>query len=1114
MGFLTYLYSFDVCCLTETFTSSDFDFSIYFSDYNIVHSPGIKLSLHGRRSGGVVILVKKSLELNTTFLDTNIDTVLALRLHGPNIKETILMCVYVPPQESPYYKGKNFTSCITVLDDLVLTFQERYPQASVVMCGDLNARIGAWDLHTDISESFEDTDSNEQTCVCAEFSSPRVSQDKKWNVFGNLLKNFCIVHHAAILNGCANSDKTGRFTFISPQGDSVIDYCIVVADHLHFHIDMCVGNRVESHHMPIEVVLGRPPPRVVDNKPSKSIVKLIWDEKKIDEMRTQLESPHFTEQLSKANAAIDTSVDDAVDLCTQALSSSADCMKREIRVNNQGPKKPMAPWFDTECIESRNLTIDALRNFRKRRSPDSKEQYTTYRRKYKSLIREKKRNHFIDVRDNLMNNLHDSRVFWNTIKSSARRTTPRANISTGTWKCYFETMFQSFETSVCEEIASEESVTHDSLDARISKEEVIRSLSRLKASKAPGLDGLPGGCLKVAGEKIAPFLTKLFNKIYDTHSFPRSWSRSVILPLHKKGNVLNVDNYRGISLLCVMSKIFASILTSRLREWIELENKVCPEQAGFRTQHSTIDHIYTLHAMILKHVYGNRRGKLYVTFIDYRKAFDSVNRSQLWEVLRSARLSTKFLKMLQAMYHKVQSCVRWGQEFSDFFNCPSGVKQGAVESPSIFSLYINAVADHVRRNGKHGVQMVPGMTELYLLLFADDVVLVSTTPVGLQNQLDSLQHMSKLLNLTINTGKTKVMVFRRGGHLSAGESWFLDGSRLETVNHYRYLGFIFTTKLSIDTALDEIATRGKQKGVQVLKALWNLRCMKTKVFTKLFDAQVQATLLYGAEIWGLGRQEKIERTHTFMCKRFMGIDTRSPNHMVYGDLGRFPLTINSGLRTIKYWLKLCHMTAERLPKQAFLMLQNSSIKSGRNWAESVKLCLCRLGFYYAWLNSGVGDDKRFLSLLKQRLKDCCLQEWSAKNVSSDRYVWYSSFKQQCGLEEYLNLIDIKKFRDVLIRFRFGINDLNNNKRYIGVIDTNCPWCKERENEQHFLMRCPVYKHLRKRYLPHYLSKTSEEFACKQLMQCKSNAMTRSLAMYIFYAFRLREQKLKEENNVE
>ena len=124
----------------------------------------------------------------------------------------------------------------------------------------------------------------------------------------------------------------------------------------------------------------------------------------------------------------------------------------------------------------------------------------------------------------------------------------------------------------------------------------------------------------------------------------------------------------------------------------------------------------------------------------------------------------------------------------------------------------------------------------------------------------------------------------------------------------------------------------------------------------------------------------------------MGLDPRTPNHMVYGDLRRFPLTINSSVRTIKYCLKLCCMKLDRLPKQAFLMLLNSSIKPGRNWADCVKLCLCQLGFGYAWLNSGVGNEKRFVALFKQRLKDCHLQEWNAKNISSFRHVWYSSIK--------------------------------------------------------------------------------------------------------------------------
>ena len=100
----------------------------------------------------------------------------------------------------------------------------------------------------------------------------------------------------------------------------------------------------------------------------------------------------------------------------------------------------------------------------------------------------------------------------------------------------------------------------------------------------------------------------------------------------------------------------------------------------------------------------------------------------------------------------------------------------------------------------------------------------------------------------------------------------------------------------------------------------------------------------------------------------------------------------------------------------------------------------------------------------------------------------------------------------MIRFRFGINNLNNNKRYCGIIDTKCPWCDEIENEQHFLIRCPVYKELRKKYLYHSLTQKPERIACKQIMQDKNVKKIRALAMYIFYAFVLREEKLQEQKS--
>ena len=124
-GFLEYLHGFDVCCLTETFTAANFDFRNVQEDYTVLHSPGVKLSKQGRLSGGVVMLLKKPLSRWITDLNTGCDFVLAVRVHGGEFKDTILVCAYIPPVDSPYYRDKNVLCNITLLEDVLLDFQDK-----------------------------------------------------------------------------------------------------------------------------------------------------------------------------------------------------------------------------------------------------------------------------------------------------------------------------------------------------------------------------------------------------------------------------------------------------------------------------------------------------------------------------------------------------------------------------------------------------------------------------------------------------------------------------------------------------------------------------------------------------------------------------------------------------------------------------------------------------------------------------------------------------------------------------------------------------------------------------------------------------------------------------
>lgn len=634
----------------------------------------------------------------------------------------------------------------------------------------------------------------------------------------------------------------------------------------------------------------------------------------------------------------------------------------------------------------------------------------------------------------------------------------------------------------------------------------------MKCGKAPGLDEISVEFLKTAESIVTPFLTKLFNRLFETGYFPEEWSRSVIVPLFKKGDQNNPANYRGISLLSTLSKIFTSILNKRLYAWAENESKICEEQAGFRKQYATTDHIFTLVSMIRKCLHGRQKRKLYVAFIDYMVAFDSVDRESLWVVLQKVQTSTKMLHMLQGIYKSVQSCVRWGHEVSDFFDCPSGVKQGCMLSPLIFSILITDVADKVTTNGKHGFQFLPGLQEIFLLLFADDICLISSTPAGLQNQINNLEKASDALGLIVNLNKTKVMIFRKGGHLAKTEKWYYKGKEIEVVNSYKYLGFMLTTKLSFETAVGESTGRAKRRVVEIMKTMWKLETFDFHIFFKLFDAQVKPMLLYTAEIWGLTRFQVIESVHLFACKRFLKVAPQTPNTLIYGELGRYPLFIDTTLCAIRYWFKLQKMSPARIPRQAYEMDKNNvgilSITHTHSWSVSVKHCFDMLGFSNVWLNGGVENERAFLKVLKQRMLDCYRQDWFSKLNASDRFATYRTFKCMFEPERYLTDITIVKFRNVLVKLRIGVSELNVNNRYTNRSNL-CPFCEAVENENHFLFYCPKYKDLREKYIVKYI-KNAHNAPLIFLLQNENAFVTRSVAMYIFYALKLRENLVKEQ----
>ena len=153
-----------------------------------------------------------------------------------------------------------------------------------------------------------------------------------------------------------------------------------------------------------------------------------------------------------------------------------------------------------------------------------------------------------------------------------------------------------------------------------------------------------------------PYYCRFFNIVLNTGFIPTEWCLGTIHPLFKnKGSVSDPDNYRGITLLSCTGKLFTACLNCRLSCYVE-DHILGQEQAGFREGYSTIDHIFVLQLII--ELYQSVHKRVYCAFIDYRKAFDSINRPLLWQKLLSYNINGKLFNVVKNMYDKAKSCVK------------------------------------------------------------------------------------------------------------------------------------------------------------------------------------------------------------------------------------------------------------------------------------------------------------------------------------------------------------------------------------------------------------------------------------------------------------------------
>jgi len=216
---------------------------------------------------------------------------------------------------------------------------------------------------------------------------------------------------------------------------------------------------------------------------------------------------------------------------------------------------------------------------------------------------------------------------------------------------------------------------------------------------------------------ITPLFRDLFNKILNTGFFPNTWRDSMIVPVYKSGATDDPSNYRGISLINVMYKIFSNIVYNRLCKWADLNNKIAESQAGFRKGYSTIDNLFTLQSMVQKYT-CKPGGRFYVLYVDFQKAFDSLIIHKLITTMCKNGVRGKLFQVLKSMYSNLRGCVRINDKnVTQNFNCNIGTRQRDVASTIIFNLYMNELSTFLKSNGHRGIFITEDISDIICILF-------------------------------------------------------------------------------------------------------------------------------------------------------------------------------------------------------------------------------------------------------------------------------------------------------------------------------------------------------------------------------------------------------------
>ena len=518
-----------------------------------------------------------------------------------------------------------------------------------------------------------------------------------------------------------------------------------------------------------------------------------------------------------------------------------------------------------------------------------------------------------------------------------------------------------------------------------------------------------------------------------------------------------------------MSKVFSAMMNNRLINFCEKHNIIDERQCSHKKGARTSDNIFIMKSLYEKYCL-KRKQKLFVTFIDFRKAFDAIWHEALFLKLQKHDISGPFYYTLKNIYMNNASVVKVNGDLSEEFCIRSGVRQGDILSPLLFNIFINDIVKEFEPDDCAPPTMLE--QKIGSLLYADDLVILSTTPEGLQTSLNRLHEYCLTWKLQVNMSKTKTMCFTNKKQYTAYPMTY-SGETIEQVDKYTYLGIEICSNGSFKSAAQSMSQKAR-KALFKLKSLLHGSLVKPRTCLQLFDQLIKPIALYGSEIWGIDdikhkdensfiksiEKFAAEKINLSFSKFALGVHQKAQNSAVRGELGRIPIGFDIATNILMYYMHINYSATNSLLHEAFTLSKSCGYRSWANKTEQLITYLKSNNYCKSF-----GDRKN----IKQSLANLYKKHWKSTIVSESKMRTYITFKSSFQYEKYLDILttDIQKS---FTQFRISAHNLAIERgRYsrppVPCELRICPNCTLGiQDEYHFLLECTENDNARQQLL--------------------------------------------------